>query len=201
MNNILTNALKFSHPQSKILIRADRKEDGLRLSVRDFGIGIPPDLLQDLFDITKATSRAGTGGESGTGFGMPLMKRFINSYGGRIEIHSREKTEDHGTEVSDGVQALDMYKIHKPDFVTLGVQMPRMNGTVALKKIMQVDPEAVVIMMTNVAEKQIVVDIIENGAKGYIVKPIQRKTVLEKLRAVRNQWPAEVAKERSSRLS
>jgi signal transduction histidine kinase len=58
--------------------------------------------LKDLFDISKATSRQGTKGEVGTGFGMPLMRKFVHSYGGEIEISSRDKRsfpDDHGTTI------------------------------------------------------------------------------------------------------
>ena len=85
----------------------------------------------------------------------------------------------------DGIQAIEMYKLHKPDIVTMDVQMPQMAGTLALAKIREMDPEAVVIMMTSVVEKDTVVEILKNGAKGYIVKPVQRSAVLEKLKAVR----------------
>jgi len=97
MNNILTNALKFSFPATKIVLKADPEAEQVQISVRDFGIGIPSDLLNDLFDISKATSRPGTGGESGTGFGMPLMKKFVGAYGGSIEVHS--STEGSGAPV------------------------------------------------------------------------------------------------------
>ncbi len=97
-------------------------------------------------------------------------------------------------EAEDGIRAIEMHKQHKPDIVTMDVQMPQMNGTVALAKIRQIDPEAVVVMMTSVAEKEVVVEILRNGAKGYIVKPVQRDTVLEKLEAVRRPFAGRSAK-------
>ncbi len=102
MNNIFTNALKFSYHHSKIIIDAMRAENYAEISIRDFGIGMSEKLLNDLFDVSKATSRAGTDGETGTGFGLPLIKKFINAYGGTIEIFSKQKKEhpqDHGTEI------------------------------------------------------------------------------------------------------
>ena len=63
---------------------------------------MPSDLVADLFDISKATSRPGTSGELGTGFGMPLMARFMKIYGGSISVESRERVEgvpDYGTTV------------------------------------------------------------------------------------------------------
>ena len=102
MNNLLTNAIKFSFPKSKIIISAQKTEDILYLSVKDFGIGMPESLKNDVFKIEKATTREGTNGELGTGFGMPLVKKFMRAYGGKIDIISQEKTTDsdeHGTEI------------------------------------------------------------------------------------------------------
>jgi signal transduction histidine kinase len=73
----------------------------VRLSVRDHGIGMPGGLLADLFDVRKTTSRPGTAGEKGTGFGMPLVRRLLTAYGGSIEVSSVDEdtgAADHGTE-------------------------------------------------------------------------------------------------------
>jgi CheY-like chemotaxis protein len=102
INNLLTNAVKFSYPNSKIIIEAKQSGDNVTVSIQDFGVGMSEQLQRDIFDMKKTTSRIGTGGETGTGFGMPLVKKFVKAYGGAIEIASkREKDcpEDHGTEV------------------------------------------------------------------------------------------------------
>jgi len=70
--------------------------------VTDPGIGIPKETLKRLFDLTSATSRPGTEGEEGTGFGMPLIKSFVEHYGGKIEVESKEQgdgAENHGTTI------------------------------------------------------------------------------------------------------
>ena len=102
LNNILTNALKFSHRDSKIEIAAEQQGPETELSVRDKGIGIPAGLLDKIFEVGKSISRTGTDGETGTGFGMRLVQKFVTAYGGTIEIASRDKAtypEDHGTDV------------------------------------------------------------------------------------------------------
>ena len=76
--------------------------DYAAISIRDFGVGMSERLLGDLFDLNKKTSRPGTEKESGTGFGMPLIKKFMTAYGGSIAIESTEESAnagDHGTEV------------------------------------------------------------------------------------------------------
>ena len=100
-NNLLTNGIKFSHSGSHITIRATVENDWVCVCFRDRGVGMPADVLAHLFDLRQSRSRAGTAGETGTGFGMPLMCRLVTQFGGRVEVTSREETaspEDHGTE-------------------------------------------------------------------------------------------------------
>jgi two-component system, sensor histidine kinase and response regulator len=101
INNLLTNAIKFSHPSSVIHLAAHALDsEWVQLSLTDHGIGMPPSLLENLFDVSKTTSREGTSGEQGTGFGMPLVQRFILAYGGEIQVTSqsiKDFPHDHGT--------------------------------------------------------------------------------------------------------
>ncbi len=102
INNLLSNAIKFSQTGGKIEISAKENDREISLNIRDHGIGMPEALCANLFDIRKATSRPGTNGEPGTGFGMPLVKKFIESYDGRLSVSSAEsKTspDNHGTVV------------------------------------------------------------------------------------------------------
>lgn len=90
LGNAVSNAIKFSPPESRILIRSYPLKDYHVLEVVDQGVGIPHALQNQLFDITKKTSRPGTLGESGNGFGMHIMKSFVEMYKGRIEIISQD---------------------------------------------------------------------------------------------------------------
>jgi signal transduction histidine kinase len=102
INNLISNAVKFSNSGSKIELIATKIETGVSLRVRDYGIGIPEEILNNLFTLSKPTSRTGTKGEMGTGFGMPLVKKFMEVYGGSIDVRSKDKEshpDDHGTEV------------------------------------------------------------------------------------------------------
>ncbi len=100
VNNLLSNAIKFSKEGDKIEISATQNDREISLKIRDYGIGMPESICANLFDIRKATSRPGTNGEPGTGFGMPLVKKFVESYNGRLSVSSaEEKTspDNHGT--------------------------------------------------------------------------------------------------------
>jgi len=102
LTNILSNAIKFSLPDSSIWINSVSSKSQVSVLIKDHGIGIPQKLLSSLFSSSEIPSRPGTNGETGTGFGMPLIKRFVDAYGGTIEIMSEEKSEnskEQGTQV------------------------------------------------------------------------------------------------------
>lgn len=88
LNNILTNAIKFSNKSDTINISVKRKNRMIELVFRDYGIGIPENIQENLFNIHKAVSRKGTDGEKGTGYGLSLVKKFMIAYGGSISIKS-----------------------------------------------------------------------------------------------------------------
>jgi signal transduction histidine kinase len=91
LGNIVSNAIKFSHPGGTITISCSVKnEKTVVLEVKDSGIGMPDVLAKSLFDMNKRTSRSGTSGEGGTGFGMHIMKSFMEMYQGEVEIESQE---------------------------------------------------------------------------------------------------------------
>ncbi len=100
INNLLTNAIKFSYHNSKILVYAKKSEDRIVLSVQDQGIGISEKMQKNIFNPRIKTSRIGTDQEKGTGFGMPLVKKFMKAYGGTITVESQSEapsSDRHGT--------------------------------------------------------------------------------------------------------
>lgn len=102
LNNIITNAIKFCAHGGHIKGHAVLDQQYVKLTISDDGVGIPPALLEILFSLNKCTSRPGTDGESGTGFGMPLVRKFMHAYGGEIHVRSTECVDPslpHGTDV------------------------------------------------------------------------------------------------------
>jgi two-component system, chemotaxis family, chemotaxis protein CheY len=84
-------------------------------------------------------------------------------------------------EAVNGVQAVDMYKEFKPDLVTLDIVMPEMDGITALEKIMELDSEAKVVMVTSIEQRDKLKKAITSGASDYIVKPFEKDRVLTAL--------------------
>jgi PAS domain S-box-containing protein len=91
IRNLFTNAVKFSHPGGKILIDSKCPEPGFaELSITDSGIGIPEDMIKQLFLVSARNNRRGTAGEPSTGLGLLLCKEFIEKNGGSIKAESTE---------------------------------------------------------------------------------------------------------------
>ncbi|MDQ0253702.1 two-component system chemotaxis response regulator CheY [Evansella vedderi] len=82
-------------------------------------------------------------------------------------------------EAGDGAQAIELYKEHSPDLVTMDITMPDMDGITSLKEIRKMDPNAKVIMCSAMGQQAMVIDAIQAGAKDFIVKPFQAERVLE----------------------
>jgi len=78
-----------------------------------------------------------------------------------------------------GEEAIKQFAKHKPDMVTMDITMPDMNGIEATKRILQENPGALIMMVTSHGQEAMVLDAIESGAKGYLLKPLQA----EKLKA------------------
>ncbi|MDP3837953.1 MAG: response regulator [Methylococcales bacterium] len=72
-----------------------------------------------------------------------------------------------------GADALAYYQQYQPDMVTMDITMPDMDGIEATQQILNVFPEALIIMVTAHGQEQMVIESIEAGAKGYILKPIK----------------------------
>ena len=87
-------------------------------------------------------------------------------------------------EAGDGEAAVALYRSLRPDLVTMDVVMPEMGGLEALRRIRADDPEARVVMITALDQKQTLVESIRDGALDFIVKPFDRGRIVSLLEKV-----------------
>jgi signal transduction histidine kinase len=88
IRNLLSNAIKFTPAGGEIHLSATMSHDSVKLSVRDSGSGIPPDVMERLFTLDPKVQRAGTMGERGTGLGLTLCREFMELNHGIIKVES-----------------------------------------------------------------------------------------------------------------
>ena len=91
LRNLINNAIKFTPAGGTIQIMADPGPKEIVISVKDTGIGMTKDQIDNLFNINKNTYTAGTNGEKGSGLGLILCKEFIEEYNGTISVESTPK--------------------------------------------------------------------------------------------------------------
>jgi signal transduction histidine kinase len=87
IRNLLSNSIKFTQAEGKIIISAKSNKDEAIISVTDNGVGMKKETINKLFANTTYTTY-GTQGEKGTGLGLELCKDFVNKLGGKIWVES-----------------------------------------------------------------------------------------------------------------
>lgn len=85
-------------------------------------------------------------------------------------------------EASNGQEAVDKFKLEKPDLVLLDIVMEKKDGIEALKEIMGINNSTKVIMVSAVGQEAMVKEAMMLGASGYIVKPFNAKKVSEEVK-------------------
>jgi signal transduction histidine kinase len=93
--NLIDNAIKFSHNNSKIKVSTEEKGDKLFVSVKDYGIGIPKDSIKKIWERFYKTDASRGKDKKGTGLGLSITKEIIQAHNENINVIS---TEGVGTE-------------------------------------------------------------------------------------------------------
>jgi DNA-binding NarL/FixJ family response regulator len=84
----------------------------------------------------------------------------------------------------DGLEAVEAAREHRPDVALIDVQMPRLDGIEALRRIAQVAPETRVIMLTTFDNDEYVLPSLKAGARGYLLKDVGRDELVQAIRTV-----------------
>ena len=121
----------------------------------------------------------------------------------------REILEESGHEVVAEAQnceeALELYRDHRIDLVTMDIQLPGKSGIEAVRMIKEFDPGARIVMISSVEQRNLIYEAIKLGAKHYIIKPFTREKVDEVLKSILPESlisvPSSAAKVTSSQAS
>jgi two-component system chemotaxis response regulator CheY len=97
-------------------------------------------------------------------------------------------------EAGNGAEAVELYERLRPDLVTLDLVMPVMGGNEALRRIRAADPEARVVVVTALDQKQTLIESIRDGAFDFIVKPFDRGRIVSLLDKVNARVKAQSAR-------
>ncbi len=90
IDNLISNALKFSKDTDNLKLSLNRLKNNIVIKVKDQGMGIPKDMLPNLFERFSGAGRTGLKGEQSTGIGLSIVKDIVESHGGKIVVESVE---------------------------------------------------------------------------------------------------------------
>ena len=108
------------------------------------------------------------------------LKQILSSHGFKVV-----------GEASSGEEAIRLYEETKPDFMTMDLVMPGMNGVEATRAILRNDPHAKIIVLSAMLQENLVTEALLAGAKDYVVKPFQTSDVLKVISSVLSEGIAE----------
>jgi CheY-like chemotaxis protein len=123
LSNLLINAAKYTNPGGTITLRAERQDGEAVITIKDSGIGIPPELLPKIFDMFMQVDRTMTRTHSGLGIGLTLVKRLVEMHGGSVEAWSEGR--DKGSEFTIRVPALVDPRSRERDAIPADDSMPK----------------------------------------------------------------------------
>ena len=89
VRNLVNNAIKFTNKGGCININAASSPSGIIVTVSDNGVGIEPERMKRLFDISQTQTTLGTNNEKGTGLGLLICKELVEKHGGKIWVESK----------------------------------------------------------------------------------------------------------------
>jgi two-component system NarL family response regulator len=106
-------------------------------------------------------------------------------------------------EASDGAQAVELYRKHRPDITLMDLRLPNMNGVDAITQIRSGSPEARIIVLTTFDGDEDIYRALQAGAKGYLLKGMNADELTDAIRAVhagKSRIPAVVAERLAERM-
>jgi two-component system NarL family response regulator len=103
---------------------------------------------------------------------------------GLVSLVKRKSDMTVVAEASNGREAVDLWKEHRPDVALLDLRMPELDGVGAIKEIRELDPNAHILVLTTFDGDEDIYRAIKAGAKGYLLKDTAREALMDSIRRV-----------------
>jgi two-component system, NarL family, response regulator NreC len=97
---------------------------------------------------------------------------------------SRQKNMTLVGQASDGVELLELVRANPPDVILIDIKMPRMDGIEATKSLLQDYPNLKIVALSMFSEENLIVEMLEAGAKGYLLKNADKQEILDAVESV-----------------
>jgi signal transduction histidine kinase len=89
LNNLISNGIKFSHPEGVLEVALIPSPHEITISVKDSGTGMSPEMIKGLFQPFNKMKSTGTAGEKGTGLGLAIVQKIVLAHKGKIWVESK----------------------------------------------------------------------------------------------------------------
>jgi DNA-binding NarL/FixJ family response regulator len=103
---------------------------------------------------------------------------------GLVSLIKRKSDMAVVAEASNGREAVDLWKEHRPDVTLLDLRMPELDGVGAIKQIRETDQDAHILVLTTFDGDEDIYRAIQSGAKGYLLKDVPREALIDSIRRV-----------------
>ena len=98
-----------------------------------------------------------------------------------IQRFLSEKNIEFAGKANNGKEALEIFSIVRPEIVTMDITMPEMDGIEAVKKIVEIDDNVRILVVSALADKATAIEALKNGAHGFLCKPFDERDLNDAL--------------------
>lgn len=144
LGDVLDNASKFTAEKGQIWVEATAANDEVRVSVRDNGIGIPPELLSQVFSPFNSPNQTAPTGNKGLGLSLAIARKIIELHRGRIDVASNGP--DGGSEFVIRLPLRRAQQVKNDTGASAGTQEFRQAGTDARAPQLRAEPKRVLVV-------------------------------------------------------
>jgi two-component system phosphate regulon sensor histidine kinase PhoR len=89
LNNLISNAINYNKPKGEVVLSSEKTANGIQVSVRDTGVGVPSEHLSRIFERFYRVDNDRSRALGGTGLGLAIVKHIIEAHGSQVQVESK----------------------------------------------------------------------------------------------------------------